>query len=152
MIAATPHSRDPRFSERLALVEFQVRSSYELALSARFGERLALVAVGGFGRSELFPFSDIDILLLVDRIPESIEDREAISLFQRQLWDANLRLSQGLRTIEECVRLDELDIERTISLLDRRFLAGSEPLWRSLQERLPKFLEAKRNEIGRAHV
>lgn len=154
MIAATPPYkdrpfRDPRFSERLALVESQVRSSYALALSARFGERLALVAVGGFGRSELFPFSDIDILLLVDRIPESIEDREAISLFQRQLWDANLRLSQGLRTIEECVRLDELDIERTISLLDRRFLAGSEPLWRSLEERLPKFLESKRNVLDR---
>lgn len=149
MTAATLHYRDGRFLERLTSVETQVRDSYASTLSARFGERLALVAVGGFGRAELFPFSDIDILLLVDKIPESNEDREAISNFQRQLWDANLRLSQGLRTIEECVRLDELDIERTISLLDRRFLYGSEVLWHKLQERMPKFLDAKRGVLDR---
>ncbi len=149
MIAATPPFRDQRFEERQGQVESQVHAAYQLALSARFGERLALVAVGGFGRRELFPYSDIDILMLVDRIPDSAEDREAISLFQRQLWDGHLRLSQGLRTIEECLRLDELDIERTISLLDRRFLIGSEALWHKLQERLPKFLEAKRNVLDR---
>ncbi len=149
MIAAIPPFRNPRFRERLEAVEVQVRSSYASALSARFGERLALVAVGGFGRSELFPFSDIDILMLVDRIPETPEDREAIAIFQRQLWDGNLRLSQGLRTVEECIRLDELDIERTISLLDRRCLAGSQDLWQKLQERLPKFLESKRAVLDR---
>jgi [protein-PII] uridylyltransferase len=149
MTAATLHFRDQRFRERLEQVESKVGNSYASALSARFGERLALVAVGGFGRAELFPFSDIDILLLVDRIPESNVDREAISHFQRELWDANLRLSQGLRTIDECVRLDELDIERTISLLDRRFLFGSESLWHKLQERMPKFLDSKRAVLDR---
>ena len=149
MTAATLPFRDQRFRERQTLVESHIRESYASTLSARFGERLALVAVGGFGRGELFPFSDIDILMLVDRIPESAGDREAISNFQRQLWDANLRLSQGLRTIEECVRLDELDIERTISLLDRRFLLGGEALWQKLQERLPKFLDSKRGVLDR---
>ena len=149
MTVATPPFRNPRFRERLLEVESQVRDSYETALSARFGERLALVAVGGFGRSELFPCSDIDILVLVDKIPESAEERDAISVFQRQLWDANLRLSQGLRTVDECARLDELDIERTISLLDRRYLAGSQQLWQKLQERLPKFLESKRAVLDR---
>jgi len=149
MTAATPPFRNPRFRERLLEVESQVRDSYETALSARFGERLALVAVGGFGRSELFPCSDIDILVLVDKIPESAEERDAISVFQRQLWDASLRLSQGLRTVDECARLDELDIERTISLLDRRYLAGSQQLWQKLQDRLPKFLESKRAVLDR---
>lgn len=149
MTVATPPYRHGRFEERLQQVESQVRTAYELALSARFGERLALVAVGGFGRKELFPFSDIDILVLVDRIPEGNEDRDAISHFQRQLWDANLRLSQGLRTVEECIRLDELDVERTISLLDRRFLAGSQALWQKLNERMPKFLDAKRGVLDR---
>ncbi len=144
MIAATP-----RFNERLEKVEALVQRAYQATLSARFGERLALVAVGGFGRRELFPFSDIDILVLVDRIPELSDERDALANFQRQLWDANLRLSQGLRTPEECTRLDELDIERTISLLDRRYLAGSDALWQKLQERLPKFLESKRGVLDR---
>ncbi|MBY0506211.1 MAG: HD domain-containing protein [Bryobacteraceae bacterium] len=140
-----------RFRARLLEVESQVRAAHANALSARFGERLALVAVGGFGRSELFPYSDIDILVLVDHIPDNAAERDALAAFQRQLWDGQLRLSQGLRTIDECTRLDELDVERTISLLDRRFLAGSEDLWRKLQERLPKFLESKRATLDR-HV
>ena len=140
---------DQRFRERCALVEAEVRAAYEQHLTGLFAGRLAIFAVGGFGRGDLFPYSDIDLLLLVQQIPELPAEREAIALFQRQLWDAQLRLSQGLRTVLECVTLDEQDIERTVSLLDRRLLCGSEPLHRELEQKMPRFLQAKRGTLER---
>lgn len=140
---------DQRFQERCTSVERAIRAAYDEHLSHRFAGRLALLAVGGFGRGDLFPHSDIDLLMLVAAIPESPEDREAIALFQRQLWDAHLRLSQGLRTVTECVTLDEQDIERTISLLDRRMLCGNEALFGDLEQKMPRFLQGKRGVIER---
>ena len=140
---------DQRFQERCAFVEGEVRSAYERHLAERFAGRLAIFAVGGFGRGDLFPYSDIDLLLLVQQVPELPAEREAIALFQRHLWDAKLRLSQGLRTVLECVTLDELDIERTVALLDRRMLCGSEVLQRELEQKMPRFLQAKRGVLER---
>lgn len=140
---------DQRFKERCAWVEGEVRASYEQHLAERFAGRMAIFAVGGFGRGDLFPHSDIDLLLLVNQIPELPAEREAISFFQRRLWDANLRLSQGLRTVLECVTLDEQDVERTVSLLDRRLLCGSEGLQRELELKMPRFLQSKRGTLER---
>jgi len=140
---------DQRFRERCAFVEGEVRASYDEFLAGPFAGRLALLAVGGFGRGDLFPYSDIDIVVLVQQIPETPAEREALSCFQRRLWDAKLRLSQGLLTVLECVTLPESDIERTVSLLDRRFLCGTEALWRDLESRMPRFLQAKRGMLNR---
>lgn len=138
-----------RFAERTADVEAHVRTAFTQHLEPLFSGRLAILAVGGFGRGDLFPYSDIDILLLVSQVPETPAEREALSFFQRHLWDQKLRLSQGLRTVIECVMLDENDVERTISLLDRRFLCGDEPLFRDLEQRMPRFLQAKRGVMER---
>ena len=140
---------DQRFKERCAWVDGEVRASYEQHLAERFAGRMAIFAVGGFGRGDLFPYSDIDLLLLVNQVPELPAEREAIAFFQRRLWDASLRLSQGLRTVLECVTLDEQDVERTVSLLDRRLLCGSEALQRELEQKMPRFLQSKRGTLER---
>ncbi len=85
---------------------------------------VAVFAVGGYGRGELFPFSDIDLLILVasEAARESI--REPIAPFLRSLWDEGLRVSQSVHTVAECHELDRNNVELAISLLDRRFLMG----------------------------
>ena len=97
---------------------------------------LALVAVGGFGRKELFPCSDVDLLYLC--ADERVEDklREHVRGCNQGMWDLGLRASPMIRTLKECDRYDPENIEFTLSLLDRRFIAGDHSLYQSLQAQI----------------
>jgi [protein-PII] uridylyltransferase len=94
---------------------------------------LALMGVGGFGRKELFPCSDVDLLYLC--ADEKVEDRvrENIRGCNQAMWDLGLRASPMIRTLKECDRYDPDNIELTLSLLDRRFIAGDHALSQTLQ-------------------
>lgn len=89
----------------------------------------ALVAVGGYGRSDLYPHSDIDLLIVSSRN----DLREAIAPFYRNLWDAGLRVSQSVRSVPECLRVDPNNIEFSVSLLDRRWIAGDRSIFDKLR-------------------
>src|SRR5580698_3505265 len=94
---------------------------------------LALVAVGGFGRKELFPCSDVDLLYLC--ADDKVEDksRESIRACNQAMWDLGLRASPMIRTLKECSRYDPDNIEFTLSLLDRRFIVGDHGMCQTLQ-------------------
>lgn len=95
---------------------------------------IAVVATGGFGRRELFPHSDIDILYLCSDETIERDYRDAIRACSQAMWDIGLRASPATRTLRECDRFDPENIEFTLSLLDRRFLTGEFPLCKKLQE------------------
>ncbi len=99
---------------------------------------IALAAVGGYGRGELFPFSDIDLLILVpdEKTPAAI--KEPLSIFLRDLWDQNLRISQSVHTPVDCNQIDANNAELAVSLLDRRYLAGDEALFRQIRDPKPE--------------
>jgi [protein-PII] uridylyltransferase len=101
---------------------------------------LSVAAVGGYGRSELFPFSDIDLLILTPGVEVPKPEREAIAAFLQALWDSGLRLSQSVRTVEECLTLHENNVELNSSLLDHRFLSGDSTLYGRFSTRQPDFL------------
>jgi [protein-PII] uridylyltransferase len=109
---------------------------------------VTLGAVGGYGRRELFPFSDVDLLLLIDA-PLTDAEREPVAELLRRLWDSGLRVSQSVRTVAECCEIHDGNLELTISLLDRRYLAGDRRRYDELAERFPKFLSAQRTDIAR---
>ena len=112
---------------------------------------LSLVAVGGYGRGELFPKSDVDLLLLV---PEDIEApvRSRLEQFVGLTWDIGLDIGHAVRTAAECLREAERDITVQTSLLEARYLAGSRRLCREFmagvkaQTDPQSFLHAKRLE------
>ncbi len=110
---------------------------------------LAMLAVGGFGRRELFPYSDVDILILVERESQTAAIKNALSEFVRLVWDSGLRLSHSVRTIAECAEIHEQNIELSISLLDRRLLDGSSDLYAKLESRLPAFFERQSRLLAR---
>jgi [protein-PII] uridylyltransferase len=85
---------------------------------------LALLALGGYGRQMLFPYSDLDILFLFGSEKAELESRRLIAEFSRTLWDLGFRVSSAGRTLEECKRIEEDNAEFHLALLDRRFLAG----------------------------
>ena len=101
---------------------------------------VALIAVGGYGRAQLFPHSDVDLLLLVERPGQTAAYRDQTSQLLAQLWDAKLRVSHSVRDPAECARLAPDNAELNISLLDTRFLAGDQSLYEELRYRqLPRF-------------
>ena len=87
----------------------------------------ALVAVGGYGRGELFPHSDVDILILLARPPE-VREASALEKLIGLLWDIGLDLGHSVRTIEQCLAEGARDITVQTSLLEGRFLTGSRRL------------------------
>ena len=126
------------------------------------GERLTLMAVGGYGRGALAPFSDID-LLFVRPYKQTAHAESVIEFMLYALWDLGFKVGHASRTIEECVRLSREDMTIRTSILEARQLAGDEDLAVSLMKRFrdevvkgtgSEFVAAKLKErderIGRA--
>lgn len=97
--------------------------------------KVSLVAVGGYGRGELHPFSDVDILILADGIEaESFE--ESISSFLTLLWDIGLDIGSSVRTIDDCYQEAMNDITIATNLIESRTLVGDERLQEQMYERV----------------
>jgi [protein-PII] uridylyltransferase len=97
---------------------------------------LCLLALGGYGRRMLFPYSDLDILFLFGSEKAEHESRSLIAEFSRTLWDLGFRVSSAGRTLDECKRIEEDNAEFHLALLDRRFLAGDAALFEKLDTRV----------------
>ncbi len=96
-------------------------------------EELALIAVGGYGRADLQPHSDIDILILADdKIPTAVS--EQIPGFTSLIWDLKLDLGQSVRTIEECLTEGKNDVTIATNLLESRLITGNQELFNKLQQ------------------
>ncbi len=133
---------------RTAEVEDRVRAAYASTLEPLFRTGLLVAAVGGFGRKELFPYSDIDLLLLTES-EKNLPARENISAFLQTLWDAGLRPSHSVHSVSDCVSEHADNAEFTISLLDRRMLAGDAALWDLLQEKFRQFQTRRAAALAR---
>jgi [protein-PII] uridylyltransferase len=144
-------SKDPvlDLAERSALVDRMVEQAAGDLLWPALPAGAALLAVGGYGRHELFPYSDIDLLLLVQSERVAREAREPISTFLQTLWDSRLRLSHSVRTPAECAEIHDQNFELNVSLLDQRFLCGDRLLYADFAGRLPRFLHGQRDILVR---
>lgn len=120
------------------LADHHVRQIFDevLRVQNRDPEGLCLIALGGYGRRMLFPYSDLDILFLFGSEKTEQEFRPLISDFSRTLWDLGFRVSSAGRTLEECRRIEEDNAEFHLALLDRRFLAGDSTLFEKLDEKV----------------
>lgn len=114
---------------------------------------VSLLAVGGYGRSQLFPQSDVDLLFLFADEAGAGRRREALATVLTDLWDAKLRISQSVRTTAECARFAGDNSELHISLLDARYIAGDRELYLELTSRiLPKFFLREQKSLTRALI
>ena len=124
------------------------------------GERFALVAVGGYGRRQMAPSSDIDLLFL--RAYKETPWSESVTEFMLyMLWDMSLKVGHASRTVDECVRLAKDDHTVQTALLEARFLAGDEELFKTFQAKFQKdvvnvdhrgFVAAKLKERDERHT
>ncbi|MBR9650968.1 [protein-PII] uridylyltransferase [Thalassovita aquimarina] len=122
-------------------------------------DRLSLVAVGGYGRGEMAPYSDVDLLFLT---PTKITDwaEKVIESMLYLLWDLRLKVGHASRTVRDCLKLGREDFTIRTALLEHRFLAGDAALAGELAARLssdlfrntaPEFIEAKLAERDQRH-
>ena len=112
------------------------------------GTGISLVAVGGYGREELFPYSDVDLLFLHGPQIEERNVKEAVRGFNQQLWDLGLRVSPMSRSLAECARFDPENVEFTLSLLDARLIAGDARLCATLREEtMPRLIDLQRKKL-----
>ncbi|WP_340121313.1 [protein-PII] uridylyltransferase [Methylobacter svalbardensis] len=95
--------------------------------------QLALCAVGGYGRKELFPYSDIDIVVLLDS-EDTGPYQEALSNFFTFLWDIGLKLGQSVRTVKQCVEAAVADQTIMTSLMESRLITGNVTLRKVLRQ------------------
>ena len=136
-------------AERTAEVDRLVLEAASTLLFPAVQCEAAVLAVGGYGRRQLFPYSDIDVLLLFRSTREAEASKAAVAAFLQHLWDAGLRMSQSVRTPDECCEVHEGNTELNVSLLDQRFLAGDRVLYAGLADRLPRFVHAHRDALVR---
>ena len=92
------------------------------------GDRLAIVAVGGYGRGELAPYSDIDLLFLFPW-KQTARGEQVVEYMLYMLWDLGLKVGHSTRSIEDCVRLSKRDLTIRTALLEARFLWGEQNLF-----------------------
>ncbi|MFL6415148.1 MAG: HD domain-containing protein [Bryobacteraceae bacterium] len=130
------HDSERVLFARSDLVDNVVRKAFAEKFRDNITSPYAVVAVGGYGRRELFPYSDIDLLLLLEKEKDVLPIKNSLSSTLQVLWDSELKVSQSVRTVAECSRLEERNFELQISLLDLRFLDGDRSLFDSLVAKL----------------
>lgn len=122
-------------------------------------ERMALVAVGGYGRSELHPYSDIDLMILLDKNRYQ-QVKTFVESFLSFLWDIGLEVGHSVRSISDCVKHAKQDITVATNIMESRLIQGSNQVFlKMIEETSSKkiwkpdaFFEAKLNEQTERHL
>jgi [protein-PII] uridylyltransferase len=136
--------------EQSRLVDEFIASNFNAATDGKATDSIALIALGGYGRSELFPYSDIDILILFREDAKEEMEKVANAVLY-PLWDTGLDVGHGVRTVEECLSFAKEDFFFQVAMLDARLLVGSEGLFDELLSRYrTDFIEGSRDEFVHA--
>ena len=146
---------------RALFIDALLRSTWQHLLQPDLGQRLTLLAVGGYGRGELHPHSDVDILILVPS-GRALDDAERaqVETLVTFLWDIGLEVGHSVRTAAECAEESAADVGVMTTLLEARLLAGSTDLLEEMRVALgpdrvwpsDRFFEAKLQEQRDRHL
>jgi [protein-PII] uridylyltransferase len=143
--------------DRARMVDVVLRKAWSLHVGPRERD-VDLVAVGGYGRGELHPCSDIDVLILLPK-SEVTDGHDGIERFLTFLWDIGLEVGHSVRTIDDCQRESAADVSVATTLIEARLLCGPEYLFQAMKRALGQdnvwsskaFFEAKVAEQQARH-
>ena len=112
------------------------------ARDAALPTSLAILAVGGYGRQELFPYSDVDVLVLLETEPNAAQT-ETLERFLTYLWDIGLEIGHSVRTVPQCISEARKDITVETNLLEARLVTGNAVLFEHFQHSLSATLDRR---------
>jgi [protein-PII] uridylyltransferase len=146
-------------ARKAEVIDKVLKVAIEHFIPAQPKNSCCLVAVGGYGRKELLPGSDIDLMLLLEKKP-SRQLEEQISLFLTFLWDIGLEVGHSVRTVKDCVREGKADVTVITNMIESRLLHGNEALYANFKKAIAprkmwssrKFFEAKLEEQHNRHL
>ncbi|MCK6450178.1 MAG: [protein-PII] uridylyltransferase [Alphaproteobacteria bacterium] len=141
------------------LIDQIVRLLYDFATERVFrapnptmAEQLSIVAVGGYGRGELAPKSDIDLLFLLP-YKQTPRGEQVVEYMLYVLWDLGLQVGHATRSIDECLRQAKADMTIRTGLLEARYVWGDQDLFKALRKRFEaKFLSGNRSDFVEAKL
>jgi [protein-PII] uridylyltransferase len=142
-----------------ALYDFTTKHAF-YAQNPTESERVAVVAVGGYGRGALAPGSDIDLLFIMP-FKQTAWGESVVEFMLYLLWDLGLKVGHATRSVDECIRLSKADHTIRTAVLEARFVCGFLPLFETLKSRFSsevvavgqnEFIEAKLSERQRRHA
>ena len=151
--------------EQCFLMDQLIRVIYDLAATVyplanpTEGEKMAIVATGGYGRGELAPCSDIDLLFLLP-YKQTPHTEQVVEFTLYLLWDLGLKVGQAVRSVAECLRYARSDLTIRTALLEARYIWGEQALFLELKQRFEgeivrgsaaQFVEAKLAERDQRH-
>jgi [protein-PII] uridylyltransferase len=153
--------------EQCFLVDQLIRTLYDLATETVYplanptaGEKMAIVAVGGYGRGEMAPYSDVDLLFLLP-YKQTPHTEQVIEFLLYMLWDLGLKVGQATRSVAECLRYAKADLTIRTALIEARYVWGEQALYTELKQRFEselqrgtaaQFVEAKLAERDARHI
>ncbi len=133
---------------RADAVDDLLRTLWAAEASARaLGDSVCVFAIGGFGRGQLFPFSDVDLLFCADKTAATERAKDGIRRLTQALWDCGLKVAPTTRALGDLERYKASDPEGSLALLDLRLLAGAEATAKAVHARL---VEKRSERDGRA--
>ncbi|KAA5606735.1 [protein-PII] uridylyltransferase [Roseospira marina] len=124
------------------------------------GERLCVLALGGYGRGEMLPFSDVDLMFLLP-FKATPYTEQVVETILYVLWDMGLKVGHSTRSVDECIKQARADMTIRTSLLEARYLLGERALFQEMTHRLyvrviagsgPEFLDSKMAERDQRHT
>src|SRR6266513_1506546 len=152
--------------EQCFLIDQLIRVLYDVVTETVYpmpnptaGEKLAIVAVGGYGRGEMAPHSDIDLLFLLP-YKQTPHTEQVVEYLLYLLWDLGLKVGQATRSVADCLRYAKADLTIRTALLEARYIWGEQALYNELKQRFdaeilrgtaPQFVEAKLAERDARH-
>lgn len=146
---------------RTVLVDEQLIA---LRRQSHLPQSVGLIAIGGYGRSQLYPHSDVDVLLLMPQTVQTAQEeetQEAVSQFVSSCWDAGLEISHRVCTLVQCLALAREDTSSLTALLDARLIMGGSEIFAAMRQALAQllgsnaqvlhFFQAKQRELRQRH-
>ncbi len=147
-------------TDEIILQLYNVTTEYILPVQNRTsGERLSVVAIGGYGRTDMAPYSDVDLLFLLP-YKQTPWGEHVVEYMLYMLWDIGLKVGHAVRTVAESVRLSKQDLTIRTSLLESRFICADRELYQKFRDRYdsevidgtePEFVEEKLAERDARH-
>ena len=145
--------------QKSELIDRVLKFCCEHFINLETNSGLSLVAVGGYGRSELFPGSDIDLMILLEKKPGK-DVEQHLSKFLTFLWDIGLEVGHSVRTIKDCIREGKADVTVITNMIESRLIYGNRGLYEKYQKAIApakmwssrKFFEAKLKEQQDRHL